>query len=239
MDSQLREAGISYERFPAVRGEEVRDTQEYSRDKAIAAGHELLLGELGCAASHKRIYEKIINEHIPFTLILEDDVELPLGFKEILDREIARHHSKWDYLLFDYWAPGSVFIGRWVSSARRAYASLESHGTLARIWFLFFTAAKACYIIPLSLFEGLRNSYKKHYPGPVSFYRPLYLAGAYLVTESGAQKLLALSNPIRYTADKLPNQARVKVGLRFFAYAPLSVRQRKEQFGSSILAISG
>jgi GR25 family glycosyltransferase involved in LPS biosynthesis len=63
---------------------------------------------------------------------------------------------------------------------------------------------------------------------PVRFFRPLYLAGGYVVTLEGAKKLLELSSPyLQYPADRLPNQARIQKNLQFFAIAPLLVRQNK------------
>ncbi|HRH55586.1 MAG TPA: glycosyltransferase family 25 protein [Candidatus Paceibacterota bacterium] len=239
MDAQLRALGIPYERQRALRGEEIIGTDEYHEDLARAAGHNLLPGELGCAASHKRIYERILREELPYALILEDDVELPYNFKEIIQQQVAATHPAWEYLLFDYWQPGIPFIRRWLSSSHKGYEDIPKQYLFRKLWFAVYFLLKAGYIIPMSLFEGLRNFLRKRRPGPVVFYRPLYLAGAYLVSNEGARKLLSLSTPIVYTADKLPNQARIKKGLRFFAFAPLCVRQRKEQFGSSILGMSG
>ena len=89
----------------------------------------------------------------------------------------------------------------------------------------------------LSTFEGLREwLYKRIYTHgkPGKFLRPLYLAGCYLVTREGAQKLLKTQgNKIRYTADRLPNVARVKEGLIFFGFVPLLVIQQRDKFQSN------
>ncbi len=239
MAGQLKALGIPYERYPAVRPQDVLP-EEYDASRAAANGkHILLPGELGCAASHKRIYEEILSRGLEYALILEDDVELPPNFSSILERETSHNRRRWEYLLFDYWKPGIPFIRRWFDSVLVNLRTTDKKKPLHLILFIAYSFLKACYVIPLFLFEGLRDIYKRHSPGPVTFYRPLYLAGAYLVSREGARKLLTLASPIVYTADKLPNQARVKKGLRFFAYAPLSVRQRKEEFGSSILGLPG
>lgn len=42
-------------------------------------------GEIGCTLSHQKCYKKIMDENIPYVLILEDDVVLPKNhFEEIL-----------------------------------------------------------------------------------------------------------------------------------------------------------
>ena len=42
-------------------------------------------GEIGCTLSHQKCYKKIIDENIPYVLILEDDAALPKDhFEEIL-----------------------------------------------------------------------------------------------------------------------------------------------------------
>jgi GR25 family glycosyltransferase involved in LPS biosynthesis len=239
MDAQLRKLSIEYERQPALRGTDI-DPNEYNESEALERGkHALIPGELGCAASHKRIYQHMLERGLEYAIVLEDDVELPSDFKSILIHEIERNKGQWEYLLFDYWQPGTIFIRRWFDSAVNAFRAAKGRGGSSVGVFLLYTALKACYVVPLSLFEGWRNEHKKQHPGPVKFYRPLYLAGAYLVSLDGAKKLLSLSSPIVYTADKLPNQARVQKDLRFYAYAPLSVYQRKDEFGSSILDIPG
>jgi len=42
-----------------------------------------------------------------------------------------------------------------------------------------------------------------------------------------------------YTADHLPNRARVERDLLFRCYSPLIVSQQRKIFGSSILGLSG
>jgi len=46
-------------------------------------------GEIGCFLSHLQIYEKIIKEGHPWTLILEDDAQFCQGFKEKLGLVLA------------------------------------------------------------------------------------------------------------------------------------------------------
>jgi len=239
MHEQLTRLGIAYERISALRGTDTEALEAYDAGSAITSGYALSDGEIGCAASHRRAYELMLKHDAKYALILEDDVELPKDFSDIIEREIARNTGTWEYLLFDYWEPGKIAQSLWCHSAHIAVKTGFSQGFWRGILSAALVLLKGLYVIPLLVFEEWRNSYKKTHPGPVRFLRPLYLAGAYLVTAEGANKLYSLATPIRYTADRLPNQARIQKGLNFKAYAPLCVRQLKRHFGSSILEMNG
>ncbi len=272
MAKQMQELDIEYERVSAIYGKEYNFGDEYDEALAIKKnGKPLIPGELGCAKSHKLCYEKILNEvfnnNIDLTkgnkieslniinkyyLILEDDVCLPKNFKQIIQRQIELNEAQksfknkliWDYLLFDYPKPGKFFIYHWVNSLFLNYKLLNKNNLYIKIKFIIYSFLKACYILPLSVFEFLRNKYysnktnlKKSSGQAVRFYRPLYLAGAYLITQDTAKTLLKLNTPIIYPADRVPDEARKQLYMKFYAYAPLCVYQKRESFGSSILEV--
>ncbi len=88
MTKQLGEAGVAFERFPAVVGSALSE-EELRRLGApllqrLFMGRKLLSGEIGCALSHMRIWEKIIKEGHELACILEDDVTLLEGFTKQL-----------------------------------------------------------------------------------------------------------------------------------------------------------
>lgn len=241
MHEQLIRLGIQYQRHNAVLGKDyLTNLEEYDEKRAVAeGGHALLPGEIGCALSHAQVLEKIVNEKIPFTLVLEDDVSLPKNFKQVLENEIAANQKDWEYLLFDYVVVGLPFLKQWFFGVLLNIQKKWKENKAKAIFWTLGAVVKGVYIVPLSLFEGFRNSYKKTSPGPVTFFRPLYFAGAYLVSLEGAQKLFSLTKPVVYTADQLPNKARVLKSLKFRGYAPQVVFQQKKKFGSSILNLSG
>lgn len=89
-DLQLRTADIEYERFPAIYAKEM---SQIDRDTVVnyfrwwcCIGRKILIGEIGCALSHYKIYQKMISENIPYICILEDDVILKNGFKETINK---------------------------------------------------------------------------------------------------------------------------------------------------------
>ncbi len=277
MHEQMQKLKIEYERVSAVYGKEYNFGDEYDSKLAIKLnGKDLTKGELGCAKSHKMCYEKILankskinlstNENKnseTYTLILEDDVELPFNFKEIIENQIKVNNQKikrgqnsWEYLLFDYPAPGKFFIHHWFNSIFLNYKNKKTDKDFTfykKIKFTSYSILKVFYILPLAIFEYLRNEYYKNkiqnmdnvnkintkhaFGKAVKFYRPLYLAGAYLLTDSAIKKIYLLTSPITYPADRTPDEAKKKLNMQFYAYTPLCVFQKRESFGSSILEI--
>jgi GR25 family glycosyltransferase involved in LPS biosynthesis len=242
MDTQLTKLGINYRRQIAVLGKEYQFTKE-EYDEALSIktnGYTMLPGEVGCALSHTQVLQKIVDESIPYTLVLEDDVLLPENFKALVEGEIIKNkNNTWEYLLFDYVIVGWSFVKQWFFGVRYGMIEKSKVSKAKALAFIIYSLVKGLYIIPLSFLEGFRNWYKQWFPGPVRFFRPVYFAGAYLLSLEGAKKLHSLTKPILYTADHLPNRARVLRGLRFRGFAPQSVHQQKKLFGSSILDKSG
>lgn len=227
MENQLQEAGFDYEIIEAYdgRGEEAN----LAYDDAVALkenGRSLSFGERGCSLSHRVIYEKIVKEHIPFALVFEDDAKIPENFKDIVEREIKRHNNVWDFLLFEYVPTGGPYLKEWIEASYKR----TKQNPLFALYFLL----KAPYVLLVSLYEVIERFLYRNNPTPRIFFRPLYHASAYLLTKEGAEKLLKLTYPIRFSADRLPNQARIKSGLRLRGYVPLLVRQNKK-FPSNIV----
>lgn len=72
MQTTLSRAGIKANRVSGVNknGEEVKEVSKQSK---------LRLGELGCSLSHIGIWQNIVEKKIPWTLIFEDDISLPIS----------------------------------------------------------------------------------------------------------------------------------------------------------------
>jgi GR25 family glycosyltransferase involved in LPS biosynthesis len=242
MEKQLTSFGFEYERVPGVDGRNLSDdevAQLYDSESSKKYNKkDLTLGELGCALSHKNCHERALS--YDYTLILEDDIELPKNFKEIVEQQITKNKIKkrWDYLQFDYPPTGLIFIKRWALSTRLYFeAHLSNKPLYKKAGYIIYSFVKSLYVIPMSLFEGCRDFiYKKlKIQREVVFYRALYFAGCYLITKDGSKKLLPLEKKIVYVADRIQNQARLRNNLTIKAYCPLSVKQKRQEFGSSIL----
>lgn len=65
-------------------------------------GRELLLGEIGCALSHKKIYQKIVDENIPYAIILEDDATLEKELSMVM-KKIMVSSLPWDLILLGHY----------------------------------------------------------------------------------------------------------------------------------------
>lgn len=108
MEISFKELGLDVTHFAAVDGK----TLDMNNLKGVTLmpGYEdpyhkrpMKAGEVGCFLSHYYIWEKIVKEHIPITLILEDDIRFVSFFRNRflqLMREIER--LDWDL----------VYIGR-------------------------------------------------------------------------------------------------------------------------------
>lgn len=230
MEKQLDFLGMSYEIIEGVDGKTLpaRFPLFDPLASSLGNGQALTKGELGCALSHRSIYEKMLQENISRAFILEDDVVLSKEIIIRLNDEKFLSQKRWDWLQVDYNPVGWWFIK---DSFRSALVQIKR-----RPLFLFYFLLKLPYIVVLSIFEKLRDSYYKNSPTLVTFYRPLYLASAYVVTLEGARKLLEMQTPVKYAADKLPNQARLREDFKMAVFCPLSSHQEKS-FPSQIASL--
>jgi GR25 family glycosyltransferase involved in LPS biosynthesis len=238
MTRQLRKMGIDFEIQEGVGGATYDFSDIYDKDISKKLnGTPLAPVEKGCALSHRLIFEKIIKENLDYALIMEDDVELPVDFKRIIDREIENRElnkTQWEYLSFNYPSVGIKFIRLWLFLLSEKFRKNTSYEMYVKIpiYFLKFIG-----IAGMSCLEGMRDAiYRKYraYSKPALFYRPIYLAGCYLINKNGVQKLLSVNNKLVYPADRIQNVARVQKGLRLYWYVPLIVKQRRDRFESTM-----
>ena len=80
---QLGELGLSFEFFDAMRGEQVLADRYFERcdeeEWLLNTGHSMSLGEVGCFASHRSMWQKCVELGEPL-MIMEDDFQLLPGF---------------------------------------------------------------------------------------------------------------------------------------------------------------
>lgn len=88
VERQMARCGLEFEFFDAVDGGRLSEDElnkVYDEAAALADyGKVLRLGEVGCALSHYRLYEKIINENMDRMIILEDDAAIDDDFLGVL-----------------------------------------------------------------------------------------------------------------------------------------------------------
>ncbi|MGY4041380.1 glycosyltransferase family 25 protein [Aeromonas hydrophila] len=121
MSRQMQHFGLDFSFFDAV---DARDSSALAAlsdriDLDMAreyCGHELSQGEIGCAISHIKIYEKMVEENIERALILEDDVHLHMYFKALV--EAACEKSSADIILLRH---GKAKSWPWKRSLPQGY----------------------------------------------------------------------------------------------------------------------
>ena len=175
-------------------------------DAALAVQHHIMSkemspGEMGCAFSHRMVYEDVVKNGYKRVLILEDDVVIDRKKITLFDAIINELPPDWGlwYLGFDKneQPPANTF-----------FKKLFYH-------LLFAT--------------GIKNKFNHTiignlYPKPFSKY--LQIAGfhncthAYAVAIEGAKKLVAAQTPVVYRADDLLSSTIMKGELTAFVTVP-------------------
>ena len=90
IDKDLKKINLEYERFSACDGKKI---EIYSKDidKYFDKNNKLTPGQIGCALSHIKIWEKAIKDNNKYTLVLEDDAIIPSNFwKKINNLDIKK-----------------------------------------------------------------------------------------------------------------------------------------------------
>lgn len=106
MIDECRLNHLEYEFIDAVDGIETDLTKikEYNDEKCNKYfSRSLKNGEIGCLLSHKKIYEKIILENLPYALILEDDIKIESELNHFI-ASLNLLPSDWELVLLGHYA---------------------------------------------------------------------------------------------------------------------------------------
>lgn len=107
ISKNLTTQGLKYEFIEAVDGKSLSEEYKSEVYNSIKAkeffNRDLLLGEIGCALSHKKIYEKMIHEEIEYAVILEDDAIVDKSVVSAISTCIG-NPFKWDLILLGHYA---------------------------------------------------------------------------------------------------------------------------------------
>lgn len=231
MEKQLQSLGLQHNFVQATNGHQIsEDTINEIYDPKLAQnihGHQLSRTQIACADSHRRIYEMMKSQNLPWALILEDDVILDKRVVSLLNDEFILSSGA-DWLQIDYLPFNLQFIKHWFI----ATFSRTKKSPL----FLIYAIIKLPFLIGWGLFEYVREVLSRiRKPVTARFPRPLYLASAYIITAKGVSKILPLCTPIRYAADQIQNRARIKSKLVLRGIIPLLAKQDRTQFESNLL----
>lgn len=100
--ARLEALGLAFNFFPATAKADMQtaDRAFYNaRRRRLTMGKDLYDGEIACLHSHKSVYEKILTEHLPYALVLEDDCMLCDEFPEIIASLMACR-ERWHLVRF-------------------------------------------------------------------------------------------------------------------------------------------
>ncbi|BAS67693.1 glycosyltransferase family 25 protein [Bathymodiolus septemdierum thioautotrophic gill symbiont] len=105
MQALCQRFNLQAEFVDAVDGRQLKESEinsVFSQENAIQnINRELTKGEIGCALSHKNIYQKMIDNNIENALILEDDVDFDDTLLDLLSR-IDDFPKDWELMLLGH-----------------------------------------------------------------------------------------------------------------------------------------
>ncbi len=102
MQQQFDKLAIPFEFIKAIDAAELSDEEvEQMQDPAHTAFLQTVMrkGSYACLLSHHSIFQKMVDEQIPYAAIFEDDAELSADFKTVL-AEVEPHLRRTELILF-------------------------------------------------------------------------------------------------------------------------------------------
>ena len=107
ISKRLLGLGLEFEFLDATYGktlpQEILDSVDYEfYPKHYLSPKSLTLGEIGCAISHIRAYEHIVENKIESAIILEDDAIVSHFFKEIVQDALNKVKKNHDLIFLDH-----------------------------------------------------------------------------------------------------------------------------------------
>ena len=88
----LSEIGLSAERVSGIEGYELPDKLRDYYDFSMPPG------ETGCSASHLTAASKILDQNLPWAVVLEDDARPTMAFQETVNEAVSSAPLDWDII---------------------------------------------------------------------------------------------------------------------------------------------
>jgi len=99
---QLNAINIPFERIDALDGRNLSDefVEEVSPARIVSKSYHRALSkaEVACSLSHRKAWQRIVDDDLDFGVVLEDDVELLESFNEVLTLLAEIPHRDWDFI---------------------------------------------------------------------------------------------------------------------------------------------
>ncbi len=125
MKQQLDALGMPFEWVDAVDGRALTQRQiaETCHLNAVAKSPQWLnRGAIGCALSHLSVYQKMIDDNIPFALVLEDDVHISESLPHLLPMLVEQLTQQEILLLYASSFQKIIFPAAQVTSVHQTYS---------------------------------------------------------------------------------------------------------------------
>ena len=184
-------AGLNYEIFWGVNGyelslDELYDENIYSSDitkNRNITKSDLTFGEIGCALSHLKIYQEIIDNNYKKVLILEDDIFVKVENSEKFISVFSELPDDWDLLYLGYLDNNLVM---------KFKTKLMINIIIPLLNMLGFNRYSA---------DEFRRMYPKTYSENLDISGSHYGTHAYAVTDRAAKKILQFQKPVSMAHD--------------------------------------
>jgi len=160
-----------------------RTYDERRTRRAYRHRRDMSLGAIGCALSHRQLYEQMIAKGWERIIVFEDDVVPREGSLGGLADALGELPASWELCYLGYWQNETITTGLRLRQA--AYLALAPFG-LSR-----WCPGEVLRLLPRSFSPRLRRA-GRH-----------MCTHAYAVTREGARKLLAAQTPVALSADQL------------------------------------
>lgn len=168
--------------------------------RADRYGREMSGAELGCALSHRRVYEDVVRNGWRKVLVFEDDAVPRTEDLPLLESAFAELPDGWDLVYLGYTNFERVTLHDRLKQAM--------YVPMAAVRLLKWTPAQILRFHPKPFSPHLRRAGLHH------------CAHAYAVSLSGAKKLLEAQTPVAYIADQLFIHMVLSAKLRAFVTEP-------------------
>lgn len=178
--------GLEYEVFSATDGQTLSPQDLDKCDLSsksflnLAAGRKVCMEnqlskqEFGCALSHLKLYQHILDQNLPYACVLEDDCLVKPPFKDAL-QAIQELDTDWE--LINFANANTLRSFKW---GRRYLFGKRTDQYFQKV--------------------GLRNSWLDALCNPRRFMRGTFL---YVISAKGCKRLLEIGYPVRFPSDIL------------------------------------
>ena len=190
IESRLSDLGImNYEIIEAVDGQELpEDLSEVYDEQTSKHVHRVLKKtEVACALSHINIARKIVEQNLDYAIILEDDAEPTVDFKNFI-RDFDLEPNKFDFLILGSFSSNQFFNGK-LKTKESPYKLIEKQSIT--------------YLDKIEFNIGNVSIHKTHYPSQKLDY--VHGTHGYMLSNAGAKKLLEINYPVIVEADNVWN----------------------------------